>query len=151
MKRHLPETYLICALLFLTSLNALIAGAGLLIFSDGKWIGLPLSWLDGTPFRSFRIPGLLLFTFIGLGCLVTTIGFLVQPAWQWPQHLNIYKNKFWSWTFSVYCGIMLCVWIIVQQLVTNYFVLQPIISAIGVLVLILTLLPRVQSHYTINS
>lgn len=148
MKHRIVEVYLICLLLLLTSLNALVAGAGLVIFSDGKWIGLPLSWLNGTPFASFRIPGLLLFTFIGLGCLLTAIGLFFRPAWHWPNRFNMYKEKFWAWTSSVYCGIMLCVWIVVQQLLTDYFILQPIIASVGILILVLTLLPRVQSFYS---
>jgi hypothetical protein len=148
MKPRIIEVYLICLLLVLTSINALVAGGGLLIFPDGKWIGLSLSWLNDTPFHSFQIPGLLLFTFIGLGCLLTAIGLFFKPDWRWPQHLNIFKEKFWAWTFSIYCGFMLCIWIIAQQLLTDYFVLQPLIAAVGILILILSLLPRVQMYYS---
>ena len=66
------------------------------------------------------------------------------------ERLNIYPGKHWSWTISLYTGIITIVWIIVQQLLTEYFVLQPLISAVGILIVIVTLLPRVQKFYSVN-
>jgi hypothetical protein len=44
-----------------------IGGGGLLILSpSGELIGMPLSLLDHSPFTSFLIPGIVLFTFLGL-------------------------------------------------------------------------------------
>lgn len=149
-RRRPPEVYFLVLLLLLTGLNAVVAGAGLFLFPDGQWIGLPLSWLEGSPFPSFRIPGLLLFLFNGVLVLTTCAGLLFQPAWKWTQRLAVYKDKFWAWSFSLYSGLGLCIWIIVQQLMTNYFILQPIVAAVGVGTVILTLLPRVSNYYQIK-
>lgn len=149
MKTYRPVfVYVVVALLIFTSLNALIAGAGLVLFPDGNWIGLQTSWLKGSPFNSYLIPGFLLFLFNGVVCMLTAIGLVRKPDWHWPQRLNIFPEKYWAWTFSIYCGIILCIWIIVQQLLTQYFILQPIINSIGILILIFSLLPQVQKHYT---
>lgn len=148
MKKNRPATvYFIIGILTLVGLNGWIAGIGLFIFPDGRWIGLQLSWLNGSPFNSFRIPGLLLFLFIGVGCLFTAVGLLFRPSWQWPQQLNVFPDKFWAWSFSIYCGFMLCIWIITQQVLTDYFFLQPAINGLGVCLLILTLLPATQVYY----
>src|SRR5581483_1341959 len=44
-----------------------LAGGGLLMLSpDGRLLGMRLSVLDGTPFKDFLVPGLVLFTAIGV-------------------------------------------------------------------------------------
>lgn len=149
VRANLPfEIYLLILLLALVGLNAFVAGLGLLIFPDGQWIGMNTHWLDGSPFSTFRIPGFLLFLFVGLTSLVSSYGLFFMPDWQWPQRFNIFNNRFWAWTYSLYSGLIFCIWIVVQQLMTDYFILQPIIMGVGILVIILTLLPRVADYYS---
>lgn len=145
-----PEVYLLALLLLFTGLNATVAGAGLFFFPDGQWIGMSVSWLAGSPFRSFRIPGLLLFLFNGVVLLTACIGLWFRADWRWLQRFAVYKDKLWAWSFSLYSGFTLCIWIVVQQLMTNYFILQPIIMAIGVVILVITLMPRVAVYYSIK-
>ncbi len=58
---------------FLGTLQALIglsaapSGIFLMIFPDGSKLKMPLSILDRSPFSSFFLPGLILFSVIGLG------------------------------------------------------------------------------------
>jgi len=49
-------------------------------------------------------------------------------------------NKFYS-------GIITIAWIIGQQLLTEYFILQPIIAAMGLAIIIFSLMPSVQDWY----
>jgi hypothetical protein len=49
----------------------------------------------------------------------------------------------------VYCGIITNSWIIIQQLMAEYFILQTIIAAVGLLILIAALLPRVVRYYAL--
>jgi hypothetical protein len=51
-------------------IGALFGGGQFILAPDGHLIGIPLKMLVGTPFHSFLIPGLLLFTFIGVGPIV---------------------------------------------------------------------------------
>jgi hypothetical protein len=51
-------------------IGALFGGSLFILAPDGHLLGVPLSMLTGTPFRSFLVPGLLLFTFVGLGPMV---------------------------------------------------------------------------------
>jgi hypothetical protein len=61
--------------------------------------------------------------------------------------INLFADKHWSWAFAIYSGIITITWIVIQQLITNFFVLQPIITAMGLLILIFSLMPRVQKWY----
>lgn len=48
-----------------------VGGGSLFILApDGHLLGLPLKMLAGTPFHSFLVPGILLFTFVGVGPIV---------------------------------------------------------------------------------
>jgi hypothetical protein len=51
-------------------IGALFGGIQFIVAPDGHLMGVPLSMLAGTPFHSFLVPGLLLFTFVGVGPIV---------------------------------------------------------------------------------
>jgi hypothetical protein len=62
--------------------------------------------------------------------------------------LNCFPEKRWGWIYAIFSGIGANIWIIVQQLITGYFFLQPVIAAVGMLIIIISLLPRVQKYFT---
>jgi hypothetical protein len=51
-------------------IGALFGGIQFILAPDGHLLGVPVSMLAGTPFHSFLLPGLLLFTFVGVGPMV---------------------------------------------------------------------------------
>ena len=57
------------ALDILLSVGALGGGAALMIGSRGEILPLPLSALRGSPFDTYFVPGLILFSILGLGPL----------------------------------------------------------------------------------
>lgn len=140
------EVYLLCALLLLLSIGALYGGGALILKPDGSFLQMQ-PWLNKIPFPDFFIPGIVLFVFNGLLPLLVVVGLLFKPNWIALNVLNIYSDKHWSWTFALYSGIITITWIIVQQLVTEYFVLQPIVALTGLVIMVLTLMPRVTKHY----
>ena len=60
------------SLTLFTGLNALIAGFLFIIDPSGDKLGLSVAYLQSSPFTSYLIPGLTLFTVIGIGNLITT-------------------------------------------------------------------------------
>ena len=65
------------------------------------------------------------------------------------QHRNIYKNRHWAWTYSLYIGIMLIIWIDVQVYLIGYGEnLQTLYALEGMLIVILTLLPANMKYFT---
>jgi hypothetical protein len=76
------------------------------------------SWLDGTPFSSYFIPSLFLFTAIGGGMAVAT------AAW-------ILKSRVAPW-LSLAMGVTLMSWIVVQVAMIGYVSwMQPTSFAAG--------------------
>jgi len=148
MKRP-PELLFLYFLHLILSLNALIGGGALLLDPQGSLMGLQAEWLQQTPFDSYFIPGLLLFTLNGILPLFALATLLFQPRWQWANRLNIYADKYWAWTYSLFCGIIVVFWITMQGLFTHYFWLQPVFLLIGLLIIIFTLMPRIQRYYSL--
>lgn len=140
------EVYVLCLLLLFLSAGALYGGGALIIRPDGSLLQMQ-PWLIKSPFPDFLIPGIILFVMNGLLPLLVIAGLLFKPSIGFINGLNIYKDKHWSWTFSLYSGVITIIWIIVQQFITDFFVLQPIIASVGLLIIVCTLLPRVVNHY----
>ena len=127
--------------------NAFYGGISFILEPDGSLLKIDTEWLNRTPFKNFFIPGILLILFMGVLPVIALIGLFTKKKLRFLSALNCFPEKRWGWTFALYSGIITNIWIIVQQLFTEYFVLQPVIAAVGMLIIITSLLPRVQKYY----
>lgn len=102
------------SLQLLVMLNAF--GGGIYGLSGAP--GIDPAWLDGSPFRTYVIPSLILFTVIGGGMAVAT------AAW-------ILKSRVAPW-LSLVMGAALMSWIVVQLAMIGYVSwLQPVMLVAG--------------------
>ncbi len=95
------KTFLFILISFL-AVTATLAGLFMLSNPDGAIMRLPHSLLDGTPFKDFQIPGIL------LAALVGGVNFLAV-LYNLQQHRNRYN-------WAIGGGIMICGWVIVQMI-----------------------------------
>lgn len=146
MKRSLYY-YLLCVLLVFLGLNGICGGMLLFMRPDGSLLGMQKTWLQNAPFHDYFIPGLLLFLFLGILPLITFLGFIKPMTVKWLTGLNIYPDRYWAWTFSVYTGIITIIWITIQLVMTQYFWIQPLIIFTGLGILICALMPGVMNYY----
>lgn len=51
-------------------IGALFGGGAFILGPDGHLLGMPTTLLSGSPFSSYLVPGIILFTFIGLAPLL---------------------------------------------------------------------------------
>jgi hypothetical protein len=138
---------LICLQTFLST-GALYGGLMLILDPTGGKLQLPFTFLEGTLFSSYLIPGIILFFTFGLIPAVLIYGLLFKPLSGWADFLNIYNDMHWSWTYSLYIGSGLIIWINVQQIVIKTtFILQQILSLTGLLIIIVCLVPVVKRCY----
>jgi len=142
---------LLCLLHLFLGLNGLAGGILLIIKPDGSLLGMNVDWLNRSPFESYLIPGILLAFFPGVVPLVTFLGLIIKKNWRFANLFNIYRNRYWAWSFSLYSGIIAITWITVQLILTQYFWIQPVIIFIGLLILILTLVPEVMNRFELHS
>ncbi len=85
--------------------TALLSGLLMVVYPDGSLINLSIALLEGTPFKDFQVPGLLLALLVGgVNCMAL--------------FFNIQKNqKRFNW--SIAGGVILCLWIIVQMMLIH--------------------------------
>ncbi len=113
--------HLLLALLALLGLNAL--GGGLYGMAGAQ--GVPTAPLAGTPFASYFVPSLILFTVVG-GALVLAAIML------WIGHAQARRVAFAS--AAIVLG-----WIAVQVLMVGFISwLQPVVAALGAIIIVLT-------------
>ena len=123
----------------LLSVGALGGGLVLMIAPRGEIMPLPLSALAGSPFDTYFVPGLILFSVIGLGPLVAAV-------LTWTRHPV-------APFLALVVGAGLLIWVAVEVAIIGYSnepPLQAIYGVLGVAILLVALrwlldvgLPRV--------
>jgi hypothetical protein len=111
---------------------------------------MPVTLLEGSPFTNYLVPGLILFFILGIFPLFLIYPQIAHPEWKWAGKLNIYPDMYWAWTYSLYTGLSLVIWITFQTWFIGYHLLQTIYAFAGLLIIITTLLPLVKKHYSLK-
>ncbi len=79
---------------------------------------------------------------------LTFYALLARPNWHWPQWFNVYPTQYWAWTFTLYTGIILAIWINVQiWIVGSIGQIQPFYGLYAMALIICSLLPSVMRYY----
>lgn len=117
---------------FVLGITAFVSGGLMSLDPSGTTMGLAIEWLDGTPFRSYLVPGLVLFSVLGVGSFVVLYG--------------IVRRRRWAWWGALALGVALVGWIVTQILLLRmYHVLQAIYGGLGLVLLALAVLPSVRA------
>jgi hypothetical protein len=115
---HKTIRIVLITLLVFTGLNALVAGFLFMLEPSGAGLGMTTDYLQHSPFTSYFIPGLVLFTAVGLVSLFAAYSVLTRKG---------YARK-----LTIFEGILLCGWIVVQMLlVRDVNALHVIMFSIG--------------------
>jgi hypothetical protein len=122
----------VIAQLVLAALQAVGAiGGGIGLVADPvNNIGMPVSLLDGTPFKDYLIPGLILLIVVGLFSLLVFVGLLLR----WKA----------AWWLSLASGGGQVIWIIAEVALLGYLSgagigLQIVFGIVGLGVVVLAL------------
>lgn len=140
--------YILFLLIFFQIISAIPAGFLLIYDPSGSKLGYSLEQLNLSPFPNFLIPGLFLFTVLGLFPIIIFYGLIKKPTFKLAEKINLYKNYHWSWTFSYYLGMLLILWINIQlYFIREFSILHFIYSLLGVLIIFITFLPVTKKEY----
>ena len=146
MKRPLAYWLLLFMLLF-QGISATPAGLMLVLDPTGATMQMPVTWLAGTPFPNYLLPGLILTIVLGLGAFFVFAALIFLPNWGWAQRLNPVTRQHWAWSTAAAFGVALMIWITVQVLLIGLGAwLQPFYFAVGLAILLLTLAPSVRAY-----
>jgi hypothetical protein len=134
----------VVALLVLTAVQAVGAiGGGIGLVQDPvDNIGMPLSVLEGSPFKDFLIPGIILLVVVGLFALFVWAGLLRR----WKP----------AWWLSLASGGGLVIWIIAEVVLLGYLPgagigLQIAFGLIGAAIVVLTLLRPTRRYFGVSA
>jgi hypothetical protein len=129
------SVYIFALLIFFQGISGILGGISLIVDPTGGSLNIPLHWLEGSPFKDYLIPGLILFFVLGFLPLLVFYGLL--------------KQYNWSWYGAILIGIALIIWIITEILIIGYHPqppLQLIYGLIGLSILILIPVPSVRRY-----
>jgi hypothetical protein len=131
---HRPAAlWILLALLVIQGVGGFAGGLSLTLKPDGSIMQMPVSYLDGSPFSDYLIPGLILMLVLGVLPLVAAAGL-------WTGHR-------WAWFAAVAVGAGLMIWILVEMTIIPYTWLQPAFGVVGVLIFAVALLKSVRRHF----
>lgn len=110
------------ALLAFNGLGALVGGWSLITDPSGNGIRLSLCTVEGTPFKDFLVPGIILFVCMGLFSMLALLLLVFR-----------FRNAS-SLVFAE--GVLLTGWIVIQYFLTQtYHPLQLIMGTVGLLLI----------------
>ncbi len=152
MNKAKPFTvYVLVTLHLILGMSASGGGFLLMLKPDGSLLQMQEGWLKNSPFENYLIPGAILFLLLGVFPFWILYGLIFKPSVALNNKLNIYSSIHWAWTYSLYEGIIVITWIVVQMIFTGYFWLQPVIILIGLLIIIFTMMPQTIKHFSLNN
>lgn len=131
-----PAVIILMVLMALQGLSGLAGGFGLAADPSGASLGMPVAWLDGSPFQDYLIPGIILLSVLGLGPLIVLYG--------------LWNRKRWAWSGSLAVAVSLIVWITVEIAIIGYQPnppLQLVYGLISAVMLFSVLVPSVRIYY----
>ena len=147
MKIKITRNIFLILLGFL-GLGAIGGGSALIISPSGELLGMPLLMLEESPFNSFFVPGIILFSVLGLIPLMLIIALLKKPESKIAEQINFFKDMHWAWTYSIYIGFTLIIWIQLQMVfihgvhwVHNFYMF------LAIVIIFIALLPQVRNLY----
>ena len=115
----------------LQGISGLVGGYALMADPSGALIGLPLVWLEGTPFSDYFVPAIILLSVLGVCPLVV--------AW------GLWRTRSWAWYGSLLVGASLAIWILVEIIMIGYQPDPPLQAFYGLLSLMILALSSVRS------
>lgn len=126
----------------IVGIGAVFGGLVLVIDPSGGLIKMPMTLLEYSPFHSFLIPGIILLTVLGVFPLI--VAFALMTGWHWnaADSLNIFSKMHWSWTYSLYIGFALIIWITVEVFfIKQVAIIHVVYIFLGLIIQAVSLLP----------
>ncbi|AUV84488.1 hypothetical protein C2R22_23365 (plasmid) [Salinigranum rubrum] len=86
--------------------SGIVGGGQFILAPSGRLIGISPTLLANSPFESYLVPGLILFSILGVFPLVVVYG--------------LFRRKRWAWPAAIAVGVALVVWVLVEGVVIGF-------------------------------
>ncbi|MBK6565913.1 MAG: hypothetical protein IPG18_12105 [Saprospiraceae bacterium] len=139
---------LLIFLLGFLSIGAFFGGILFMLEPDGSLMGMTVNFLENSPFNNFLIPGIILLLVFGVFPVYNIYSMIKKQNNPFMQKLNVMYDYHFSWTFTVYIGIGLIIWINVESyLIQTVELIQLFYAMYGVLIICIALLPQTRKKF----
>lgn len=130
-RRH-GLVWILLGFLVLQGIGGVFGGAAFVLAPDGDLLRMPTSYLEGTPFSDFLIPGLLLLTLLGIFPLVVAV--------------DLWRRRPWAWFGAFAVGCALVIFELVEYAMIGPDPQQLVWASIGGLIAVCCISPSVQRY-----
>ncbi|WP_217697058.1 hypothetical protein [Paenibacillus amylolyticus] len=149
MKQRMGRSWLLIMMHAILGLGAIVGGIILIMDPSGGMVNLPESLLERSPFANFLFPGIILLLVLGVMPIMIAISLICYVHCGLGERLNLYPERYWAWSFSLYTGFALIIWIMVQVYwIQDVSLIHLVYFAWGVGIQVVTLLPGIQGKYS---
>jgi len=140
--------YILIILLGFLALGAIFGGGALIISPSGELLRMPLSNLGTSPFKDFLIPGIILFSILGVIPVILIFALLKKPKCKFCESLNLFNDMHWAWSFCIYVSFALIIWIQVEMIFLKTVMwLQAFYMFYALIMIFVLLLPQLRNLY----
>ncbi len=152
MKKTPLQLKILIILLLLHGIVAFLFGILLIIISETHTFYIPESWLPRMPYINYLFLGIILSVFVGIYPIVIAYSLIVKPDWKWVNIIDPIKNIHWAWLGSITAGVEVIIWILFQVILLRSVHILYIINIIwGIIIILLTLHPKIKKEYIIGT
>ncbi len=146
------SSLLLIGLQGLLGIGAVFGGGLLILDPSGGLLGMPTELMQISLFPDYLIPGVILLLAFGMLPIMVTTALVWKWNWGLGEKLNLFKDRHWSWAFSLYIGFGLIVWLSVQiYILGSSSVVHLVYTAWGLAIQALTVFPSVAGYYRKSS
>ena len=143
----ITRNILIILLVFL-GISAMGGGSLFIIAPSGTLFGMNPYLLKDSPFQSFLVPGIILFSILGLAPLLLIYALVHKPEFKLAERINFFRDMHWAWSFSLYIAFALIIWIQLEMVFLRaVHWLHTFYMFYAVTIIFVCLLPTLRSCY----
>jgi len=135
----------------LLGVGAVFGGLVLIIDPSGGILKMPMTLLEYSPFNNFLIPGIILFTVLGIVPLIISYSLITRCYSNVANRFNLFTEMHWSWAYSLYIGFALIIWITIEGFFMKQLAaIHVVYIFLGLAIQAVTMLPSVQKYYRVR-
>ncbi|MCQ2009434.1 MAG: hypothetical protein ABF629_08380 [Sporolactobacillus sp.] len=143
--------FILIILHFFLGVGAVFGGGALILSPDGTLLHMPLELLKYTAFDSFLIPGIILFSVLGLYPIYIAFLLIFEKPMLIGERIRFDSSASGAWNHSLYIGFLLIGWITIEAYLMHDIVFIHVFYIfLGLAIQAVTVLPSVKKHYSIS-
>ena len=145
-----PRTLIgLAGLLAVLAIGAMQGGVAM-VADPNQPLGMPASYLEGTPIDDYFWPGLFLLG-IAVASVLTVVGLITGWEWRWASGIEKAIGHRWPWSAALAIGAVLLVFEIIELFVVPFHpVMHPLLIAGSIAIVWLALTPSLRAHLAIQ-